>query len=89
MRQREKIRAAIRARRQVVSNDFGELLVMRRGRAVRITAVTKQARFGGKPCAASFGFVDLDDMAVDRLIRRLTTIRGGKRSLPVTDREVR
>ncbi len=82
MNQRRVKLDAIRRRRRISSNEFGELLVRRKQRAVRITAITNASRCTGKPTAASFAFVDLDDAAVDRLIRRLQAIRGGKRALP-------
>lgn len=72
-----------RLRKATIGNKFGELLVQRRSRAVRITAITKRPPdWNGRPSAASFAFVDLDDAGVDRLIQRLQAIRGGRRALP-------
>lgn len=78
-----KARAADRARRRrIVETGFGVLLVTRRDRKVRITAVVKLTELSGRPPNPGVGFVDLDDANVDRLIQRLQAIRGGKRALP-------
>ena len=79
---RRKIRDARQARRRIVDSDFGTLIVTRTRRTVRITALVKAELFNGKPPAPGVGFVDLDDAGVDRLIRRLAALRGGKRALP-------
>lgn len=83
MRQREAVRDA-RIRRQTIGNEFGELVVKRTRRAVRVTAITRPARWNGTPSAASFGFADLDDAAVDMPIHRLQAVRGGKRAVVKT-----
>lgn len=69
-------------RRRIVETDFGVLLVTRRDRKVRVTAVVKLDALRGPPPCAGVGFMDLDDTGVDRLIQRLRAIRGGKRALP-------
>lgn len=78
---RQEIRDRKRRRQRVVDNEFGTLIVTRTRRAVRVTAVVKPALMDGKP-ASTFGFVDLDDAGIDRLIQRLTALRGGRRALP-------
>ena len=71
-----------RRRRLRIGNEFGHLMALRKRRLVRITVVTKTDAMVGAPCGATYAFVDLDDGQVDRLIRRLQAIRGGKRALP-------
>lgn len=74
--------AEAQLRRATIVGGRGRLIVQRRRRAVRITAITEQApAWTGKPSAASFAFVDLDDARVDRLVERLQAIRGGRRAL--------
>lgn len=78
---RMKVRDEKRRRQRVVDNDYGTLILTRTRRAVRVTAVVKPGRLAGQRPATLVGFVDLDDASVDRLIRRLQAIRGGKRAL--------
>lgn len=79
---RLKIRDEKRRRQRVVDNEYGSLIVSRTRRSVRVTAVVKPARLVGRPPESTYGFVDLDDDSVDRLIRRLQAIRGGRRAIP-------
>jgi hypothetical protein len=72
----------VQLRRATIRGGRGRLVVQRRKRAVRVTAVTERTEaWNGKPSDASFAFVDLDDAGVDRLVGRLQAIRGGRRSL--------
>jgi len=73
--------ADARRHRSTIGNEFGRLIVKRTRRAVRVTAITTTDAMTGAPCAASFAFADLDEAGVDRLIRRLTAIRGGRKAL--------
>ena len=66
---------AARARKLVVDNEHGKLIVTRTRRAVRVTVVSLHP-------GESVAFVDLDDAKIDRLVQRLTALRGGKRALP-------
>lgn len=71
------------ARQRVASNEFGELLVRRTKRGVKITALTlPNENRTGRRTGATYAIVDLDDDGVDRLIRRLQACRGGRRALP-------
>lgn len=79
---RLKIREEKRRRQRVVDNEFGTLIVSRTRRAVRLTAVVARGHLVGRQPGTTIGFVDLDDAAIDRLIRRLQALRGGKRALP-------
>ena len=73
-----------RAQRQrISSNEYGELLVRRTKRAVKIIAITDpETARTGRRTGATYAVVDLDDAAVDRLIGRLQEIRGGRKALP-------
>ncbi len=77
-------RAASRARirRQTIATEFGEVVIKRNRRGVRVTVITRKSNWVGRPNDASFAFVDLDDSGVDRLVARLQAIRGGRRALP-------
>lgn len=77
---RDKIRDDKR-RRRTIGNDYGKLVVVRKRRAVRIIAVNAGAQWTHDDPGATFGFVDLDDAGVDRLVQRLQAIRGGRRTL--------
>lgn len=67
---------------KAIGNDYGELIVTRTKRGVRILAFTRRGPvWSGRETLATFGFVDLDDASVDRLIRRLQAIRGGRKAL--------
>ncbi len=68
-------------RRRTFANDVSEMFVTKTKRGVRITVVTHVDKIVGRPPAlvAGTGFHCLDDDQVERLIRRLTAIRGGKR----------
>lgn len=56
--------------------------VKRMNRKVRVSIVAKpDLEFEGHANAASFAYADLDDVEIDRLVRRLQAIRGGRTSL--------
>ena len=70
-------------RRRTIGNAYGDLIVKRTKKAVRIIAVTKRGpNWTGAESDATFGVVDLDDVMVDRLIERLQALRGGRKELP-------
>jgi len=60
-------------RRSTFGGPFNELHVTKNQRSVRFTAVSRVV-------ANVWGSADLDDAEIDRLIRRLQAIRGGKRA---------
>lgn len=72
---RKRIRDEKMAKQRVVDNEHGALIVTRTRRAVRITAARNTPLH-------QIAFIDLTDDQVDRLIQRLTALRGGKRALP-------
>lgn len=79
---RDKLKRAKRAR-QTIGNAYGDLVVKRTERSVRIIAISKRGpSWTGRPSEATFGVVDLDDAMLERLIERLQAIRGGKKRLP-------
>lgn len=69
-------------RRKSFGNAVSEMFVTKTRRGVRITVVAHLDRFEHsipRPFAPGTGFADLDDEQLDRLVRRLTNIKGGKR----------
>ena len=64
-------------RSRIASNEFGEILVRRTRRGIRITALTlPTSKRSGRRTGATYAIVDLDDAGVDRLVTRLQAIRG-------------
>lgn len=68
-------------RRVIAANEVSELHVTKNRRSVRLTVIVHvdKLKHGAPDLTAGTGFADLDDAQVDRLVRRLTNIRGGKR----------
>lgn len=77
------INRAHTAQQRIASNEYGELFARRTKRGVKIIALTlpNETRTGRRS-GATYAVVDLNDVGVDRLIRRLQAIRGGRRALP-------
>lgn len=72
---RRLIKAAKAARQRVVDNEHATLIITRTSRRVRLTVEARTPR----PAVA---FVDLDEAGIDRAIKRLQALRGGRRTLP-------
>lgn len=70
------------AQQRIASNEFGELMVRRTRRGVKVIAMTmpNESRTGRRT-GATYAVVDLDDAAVDRLVSRLQAIRGGRKAM--------
>lgn len=71
-------------RRRAITDPSGvsDVFVTKNRRSVRITVITHLDKLHNRPpdLQPGTGFADLSDDQVDKLIRRLTNIRGGRRA---------